>query len=79
MLHYGRRTHNNRAVFFNGFEGVIRGLIMGSLNIMGSDYGSNISETVTETLFFQMHFLAQLGVFLVICLGFFFKMECRPI
>jgi hypothetical protein len=35
MLHYGRQTHNNRAVFF-----------MGSQNIMGSDYGSNISASV---------------------------------
>jgi hypothetical protein len=42
MLHYGRRTHNNRALFC-GFEGVIMGLIMGIQNIMGSDYGSNIS------------------------------------
>jgi hypothetical protein len=47
MLHYGRRTHNNKAVFY-GFEGVIMGLIMGSQNIMGSDYGSNISETAKE-------------------------------
>ncbi len=31
--------------FFNGFEGVITGLIMGSQKIMGSDYGSNISDT----------------------------------
>ncbi len=31
-------------LFFYGFEGVIMGLIMGSQNIMGSDYGSNISE-----------------------------------
>jgi hypothetical protein len=29
--------------FFNGFEGVIMGLIMESQNIMGLDYGSNIS------------------------------------
>jgi hypothetical protein len=29
MLHYGRRTHNNRAVFY-GFDGVIMGSIMGS-------------------------------------------------
>ncbi len=29
---------------FYGFEGVFVGLIMGSQNIMGSDYGSNISE-----------------------------------
>jgi hypothetical protein len=43
MLHYGRRTQNNRAVFY-GFEGVILGSIMGSQNIMGSDYESNISD-----------------------------------
>jgi hypothetical protein len=30
--------------FFYGFEGVIMGLIMGSKNIMGLHYGSNISE-----------------------------------
>jgi hypothetical protein len=30
--------------FFYGFEGVIMGLIMGSQNIMGSDYGSNNSD-----------------------------------
>jgi hypothetical protein len=30
--------------FFYGFEGVIMGSIMGSQNIMGSDYGSNISD-----------------------------------
>jgi hypothetical protein len=29
--------------FFYGFEGVIMGSITGSQNIMGSDYGSNIS------------------------------------
>ncbi len=43
MLHYGRRTHNNRAVFFYGLEGVIMGSIMGSQNIIGSDYRGNIS------------------------------------
>jgi hypothetical protein len=42
----GRPTHNNRA-FFYGFEGVFMGLIMGSQNIMGSDYGSNISVQVS--------------------------------
>ncbi len=31
-------------LFFYGFEGVIMGSIMGSQNIMGSDYGSNISD-----------------------------------
>jgi hypothetical protein len=30
--------------FFYGFEGVIMGSIMGSQNIMGSDYGRNISD-----------------------------------
>jgi hypothetical protein len=30
-------------LLFYGFEGVIMGSIMGSQNIMGSDYGSNIS------------------------------------
>ncbi len=32
--------------FFYGFEGVIMGSIMGSQNIMGLDYGSNISDKV---------------------------------
>jgi hypothetical protein len=31
--------------FFKGFKGVIMGSIMGSQNIMCSDYGSNISGT----------------------------------
>jgi hypothetical protein len=30
-------------LFFMGLRGVIMGSIMGSQNIMGSDYGSNIS------------------------------------
>jgi hypothetical protein len=47
MLLAGRRTHNNRALFY-GFEGVFRGFIMGSQNIMGSDYGSNISEKLQQ-------------------------------
>jgi hypothetical protein len=34
--------------FFYGFEGVIMGSIMGSQNIMGSDYGSNISGAGDE-------------------------------
>jgi hypothetical protein len=42
MLLAGRQTNNNRA-FFYGFEGVFMGLIMGSQNNMGLDYGSNIS------------------------------------
>jgi hypothetical protein len=29
---------------FYGFEAVFMGSIMGSQNIMGSDYGSNISD-----------------------------------
>ncbi len=33
--------------FFYGFEGVIMGSIMGSQNIMGPDYGSNISAGTT--------------------------------
>jgi hypothetical protein len=36
--------------FFYGFEGLIMGSIMGSQNIMGSDYGSNISVFI----FFQL-------------------------
>jgi hypothetical protein len=42
MLLAGRPTHNNIELFY-GFEGVFMGSIMGSQNIMGSDYGSNIS------------------------------------
>ncbi len=49
MLLAGRRTNNNRANFY-GFEEVFMGLIMGSQNIMGSDYGSNISEYIMESL-----------------------------
>ncbi len=53
MFLAGRRTHNNRA-FFHGFEGVFMGLIMGSQNIMGSDYESNILVKVnTCFLFFR--------------------------
>jgi hypothetical protein len=43
MLLAGRRTHNNIELLY-GFEGVFMGLIMGSQNIMGSEYGRNISE-----------------------------------
>jgi hypothetical protein len=43
MLLAGRRTHDNRAFFLYGFERVFMGSIMGSQNIMGLDYGSNIS------------------------------------
>jgi hypothetical protein len=43
MLLAGTGTHNNIELFY-GFEGVFMGLIMGSQNIMGSDYGRNISE-----------------------------------
>jgi hypothetical protein len=35
-------------LFFYGFEGVIMGLIMGSQNIMGSDYGSSVSDNVEK-------------------------------
>ncbi len=43
MLLAGRRTHNYIELFY-GFQGVFMGLITGSQNIMGSDYGSNISD-----------------------------------
>ncbi len=36
--------------FFYEFEGVIMGLIMGSQNILGSDYGSNISVMTVITV-----------------------------
>jgi hypothetical protein len=36
--------------FFYGFKGVIMGLIMGSQNIMSSDYGSNISVAYTSEI-----------------------------
>ncbi len=42
MLLAGRQTHNNIELFY-GFKGIFRGLIMGSQNIIGSDYGSNNS------------------------------------
>jgi hypothetical protein len=42
MLLAGRQTHKNKA-FFMGSRGFLWGWIMGSQNIMGSDYGSNIS------------------------------------
>jgi hypothetical protein len=45
MLLAGRRTHNNIQLFY-GFDGVFMGSIMGSQNIMGSDYGSNISAVL---------------------------------
>jgi hypothetical protein len=35
---------------FYGCEGVIMGSIMGSQNIMGSDYGSIISVTIIQTV-----------------------------
>jgi hypothetical protein len=35
-------------LFFYGFEVVITGSIMGSQNIMGSDYGSNISDAYSH-------------------------------
>ncbi len=41
MLLAGRQTHNNIELYY-GFEGFFfMGSIMGSQNIMGSDYGSN--------------------------------------
>jgi hypothetical protein len=43
MFLAGRQTHNNIELFY-GFEGVFMGSIMGSQNIMGSDYGGNISD-----------------------------------
>jgi hypothetical protein len=49
MLFAGRRTHNNIEVFY-GFEGGLMGSIMGSQNIMGSDFGSNISVTDASLL-----------------------------
>jgi hypothetical protein len=42
--------------FFNGFKGVFMGLIMGSRNIMCSDYGSNISEMASAGLFSRVSF-----------------------
>ncbi len=36
--------------FFYGFEGVIMGSIIGSQNIMGSNYGSNISDSPAPQL-----------------------------
>jgi hypothetical protein len=44
--------------FFYGFKGVIMGLIMGSQNIMGSDYGSNISVYIAA--FWKYQFAATL-------------------
>jgi hypothetical protein len=52
MLLAGRRTHNNRALFY-GFKGVVMGLIMGSQKIMGSDYGSNICEDMRANIDFD--------------------------
>jgi hypothetical protein len=43
MLLAGRRTHKNKG-FFLGLRGFLWVQIMGSQNVMGSDYGSNISE-----------------------------------
>jgi hypothetical protein len=42
MLPAGRQTHNNIELFLK-VRGGFMGSIMGSQNIMGSDYGSNIS------------------------------------
>jgi hypothetical protein len=72
MLHYIGDEPIIIEQFSYGFEGVIMGLIMGSQNIMGSDYGSNISGCIrwvsgslmgTDYLFFF----------------FFWKVESRPI
>jgi hypothetical protein len=41
MLLAGRQTYNNRAIFY-GFKRVFMGSIMGSQNIMGSDYGRSL-------------------------------------
>ncbi len=41
--------------FFYGFEGVFMGSIMGSQNIMGSDYGSNLSANLFKDLISQNH------------------------
>jgi hypothetical protein len=46
MLLAGRRTHNNR--FFMRLRGFLWVWIMGSQNVMGSDYGSNISVCVKK-------------------------------
>ncbi len=48
--------------FFYGFEGAIMGLIMESHNIMGSDYGSNISDiakTFPQSLNINVHVTVQ--------------------
>jgi hypothetical protein len=39
----GRQTHENKA-FFMGSRGFLWVRIMGSENVMSSDYGSNISD-----------------------------------
>jgi hypothetical protein len=44
MFLAGRQTNKNKAVFFMGSRGVLRVRIMGSQNVMGLDYGSNISD-----------------------------------
>jgi hypothetical protein len=45
MLHAGRRTHKNKA-FFMGSREFLWVQIMGSQNVMGLDYGSNISAII---------------------------------
>jgi hypothetical protein len=47
MLLAGRQTHKNNT-FFMGSRGFLWIWIMGSQNVMGLDYGSNISE-ITES------------------------------
>ncbi len=50
--------------FFYGFEGVIMGSIMGSQNIMGSDYGSNISDP--QVPHFRKQCCHYMGAFVLI-------------
>jgi hypothetical protein len=47
MLLAGRRTHKMK--HFYGFEGILWVWIMGSQNVMGSDFGSNISVAQEES------------------------------
>ncbi len=45
MLLAGRRAHKNKG-FFMGSRVFLWARIMGSQNVMGSDYGSNISDAI---------------------------------
>jgi hypothetical protein len=47
---------------FYGFEGVIMGSIMGSQNIMGSDYGSNISAVLIQVVRTDAQNRTEIGV-----------------